>query len=168
MVLISFFLTGCFSNTIAQSSYIRTPEVNDVSTTATFSIGETKDLSEFVFDNNDADAFNLTEAMTAALQQLVTKGIFNVSGEYIINTNIISYAPGNAFKRWLFPAFGTTKLFVECSITDIDGNEYAKIPVEAAVIAGGFSTVGAWKYIFNDVANEIAKNLRNPKKRNTQ
>ncbi|MDR3346856.1 MAG: DUF4410 domain-containing protein, partial [Campylobacteraceae bacterium] len=135
MVLISFFLIGC-SNTFIQSSYIRPPEVNDISTTATFSVSETKDLSDFVFDGNDENAMNLAEAMTTALQiQLTTKGIFDTSGEYIINTNIISYDPGNAFKRWLVPGFGATKLSVECSITDIDGNEYAKIPVEVSVPA---------------------------------
>ncbi|WP_096399470.1 DUF4410 domain-containing protein [Candidatus Desulfovibrio trichonymphae] len=61
---------------------------------------------------------DLAQAMGDALQfELKNRSSFSEQGNYIINVNILKYEPGNAFKRWLMPGAGETKLAANAFVT---------------------------------------------------
>jgi hypothetical protein len=103
----------------------------------------------------------------ALLEALTKKGVL---GEYqwVINIDIVKYVPGDAFSRWLLPWSGPTNLTVEATILNQDGMAAAMIPVERSIVGGGGFTIGAYRYVFNDVANTIVDILTNPSKRNQE
>lgn len=120
---------------------------------ALFAVGDIKDDSGYATSEKD-EQFNLKEAMSSALSQVLTKEGLNGNG-YEIKTTILQYSPGNAFARWLIPGAGATKLQVECEVYSDEGILLAKIPVERMIAAGGGYTIGAWKYVFTDVAEAV-------------
>jgi hypothetical protein len=74
---------------------------------------------------------------------------------------ITEYEPGDAFKRWLWPTYGSTVLNVKCELREI-GSDKIVGTAEArhTVDAGGGYTIGAWKYIFADLAKDIVNELK--------
>jgi hypothetical protein len=81
-------------------------------------------------------------------------------GEKItISTKIIEYEEGNAFQRWLLPGWGTTVLSVQCELRNGE-RLVGSVEARRTVSAGGGYTIGAWRYIFMDVAEDVAKELR--------
>ena len=147
-----------------KSTYIQTPGAQAINQSDGFIVGKVEDLSGFQFKPNDKDAFSLKEAMSAALSSALTKQGLTGAGQYSVNVNILAYAPGSAFARWLMPGAGATQLSVEAFIVDKKSTQVAKIPVERHISAGGGFTIGAYKYIFEDVAQEIAAVIKNPAK----
>jgi len=159
LAIICPFLAGCGT----KSSYIAAPNAPVVNPADGFKVGQVEDLSGFQFNPNDKDAFSLKEAMSSALgSALARQGLMGEG--YSVNVNILAYAPGSAFARWLMPGAGATILSVEALILDKQGTQAAKIPVERHISAGGGFTVGAYKYIFEEVAQEIAALIKNPAK----
>lgn len=77
-----------------------------------------------------------------------------------IDSQIVKYEKGNAFKRWLLPGYGSTVLTIQCEVKDANGNLLGTVDAHRKVSAGGLYTVGAWKSIFNDVAKDVAKELK--------
>jgi hypothetical protein len=77
-----------------------------------------------------------------------------------MNVNIIEYRKGDAFKRWLWPGYGSTVLVVEATLLDADGNVDATAQANRSVDAGGGYTVGAWKKIFEDVSADLVSDLK--------
>lgn len=124
---------------------------------ATFVIAETKDSSGFVFEDK-SEAFKLDEAFAGALKTALAKESIPTSGvgAYTIKSEIVAYAPGNAFARWLMPGAGATELSTVSRVYAASGEEIATIPVSRSIAAGGGYTVGAYKYVFNDNAQEVA------------
>jgi len=156
---LALFATGCGT----KSAYIVTAGAPAINQSDGFKVGQVDDLSEFQFKPNDKDAFSLKDAMAAALETALTKQELAGAG-YSVNVNILTYAPGNAFARWLMPGAGATRLSVEAMIIDKEGGVTAKIPVARHISAGGGYTVGAYRYIFEEVAQEIAEVIKNPTK----
>jgi uncharacterized lipoprotein YajG len=79
---------------------------------------------------------------------------------YGISLRIIDYEMGNAFKRWLLPTYGSTILSVHTDITDLEKNEIVSfMEHKQTVAAGGLYSVGAWDYIFDQLAKDIAIDL---------
>jgi len=79
---------------------------------------------------------------------------------YDISMRIIEYDMGNAFKRWLLPTYGSTVLSVHTDIIDLEKNEIVTyMEHKQTIAAGGGYTIGAWKYIFNNVAKDIATDI---------
>ena len=77
----------------------------------------------------------------------------------VIESKIVEYEPGDAFKRWLLPGWGATVLTVQCDLKE--GNELVgSVEARRTVSAGGGYTVGAWKGIFDDLAEDIVKDLQ--------
>jgi uncharacterized lipoprotein YajG len=104
----------------------------------------------------------LQNALVSALKEnkIYSDGL-NKAPEFIISLDIIEYRPGNAFKRWLLPGYGSTVLSVRGNIKDVnDKSLIASIEHQRSVVAGGAYSIGAWKYIFPSVANDIAKDLK--------
>ena len=154
-------LAGCGT----KSTYIQTPGAQAVNQADGFMAGQVNDLSGFEFDPKDKEAFSLKEAMAAALGDALTKqGLADGKGRYSVNVNILAYAPGSAFTRWLLPGAGATRLSVEALVMDSHDVQVAKIPIERHISAGGAYTAGAYKYIFEEVAQEIVTVIKNPAK----
>ncbi len=104
----------------------------------------------------------LTEELIKALSE---EGICadNVYTGYhlLLPCRIAEYQPGDAFKRWLMPGYGSTVLDVKCELLE-HGNDKPVGTAEArhTVDAGGGYTIGAWKYIFGNLSKEIAKEVK--------
>jgi hypothetical protein len=81
--------------------------------------------------------------------------------DFTLSLFITEYRPGDAFKRWLLPGYGATVLAVDGELREAkDQALIATIKHEQGVYAGGAFSIGAWKYIFDTVSADIAKDLR--------
>jgi hypothetical protein len=79
---------------------------------------------------------------------------------YGISVRIIEYDMGNAFKRWLLPTYGSTALSVHTDVIDLEKNAIVTyMEHKQTIAAGGAYSIGAWKYIFNNVAKDIATDI---------
>ncbi len=76
-----------------------------------------------------------------------------------LRTKIVEYEKGDAFKRWLLPGWGATVLSVHSDVMD-GGRLVGTIAARRTVSAGGGYTIGAWKTIFNSVADDIVSDLK--------
>ena len=155
-IVAAIIMTGCGT----KSAFIQPPGAPPINSSDGFKVGNVEDLSGFQFKPDDNDAFSLKEAMSAALDSALAKQGLTGAGPYSVNVNILFYAPGNAFVRWLLPGAGSTLLSVEAFIVDEQSVQVAKIPVERHISAGGGFTIGAYKYIFKDVAEEISSVIK--------
>ena len=76
----------------------------------------------------------------------------------IMDTKIIDYAEGDAAKRWLMPGSGATILSIQSDLRD--GNDVVgSVDARRTVSAGGLYSVGAWKIIFGDLADDVVTEL---------
>jgi uncharacterized lipoprotein YajG len=81
--------------------------------------------------------------------------------DFTLSLFLTEYRPGNAFKRWLLPGYGGTVLAVDGELRDAkDNGLIATVTHKRGVYAGGAFSIGAWEYIFNTVAADIARDLR--------
>ncbi|EGY24611.1 hypothetical protein DA2_3227 [Desulfovibrio sp. A2] len=160
---LSLLLLFCVLFTAGCSTKSRITPMGDaahIPAGSTFSVGQTVDDSSFKFGEQD-EKFSLCDTMSASLKNaLVQEAMESAQGPLVIKTRILAYAPGNAFARWLVPGAGATKLSTESEVYAPDGSMLAKIPVERSIAAGGGYTIGAWKYVFDDVAKEIVAVLK--------
>jgi Domain of unknown function (DUF4410) len=75
----------------------------------------------------------------------------------IVQCSFISYAPGNAAQRWIFPGLGPTEATVKTSLIDENtGNVLGGMLTRKEVTGGGLLSVGAYKFILQHVANDVA------------
>ncbi len=126
-----------------------------------FSVGEIKDSSKYTPGKNDP-TIEPADLMRSALKnELTKKGYFTEKSENVssIKIEILNYAPGNAFARWLFPGAGASKLKIQTVLVDCQNVEIANIPIDRSVAAGGGYTIGAWEYVFTDVAERLVQDL---------
>lgn len=80
---------------------------------------------------------------------------------FIVHLEIAEYRPGNAFKRWLLPGYGSTVLAVQGRLTDAStGALAASIKYQRSVHSGGAFSIGAWESIFQAVADDLAQDLK--------
>ncbi len=77
----------------------------------------------------------------------------------IITADILKYAKGNAFKRWLCPGYGITILDVSAILMQ-DDQEVGKVTARRTVTAGGAYTIGAWKDVFLNLASDVVTDLK--------
>jgi hypothetical protein len=106
-------------------------------------------------------AFMLKEALQKALAKQDVLSVSNQQiNQFILNSSIMEYEKGNAFKRWLLPGYGSTILSVKCEVIDSQsGTLVATLQHKRSVSAGGAYSIGAWEYIFDSLANDIAREL---------
>lgn len=79
-----------------------------------------------------------------------------------LDLEVVDYQPGNAFKRWLLPGYGSTVLQVSGQLTDVQTKDVAgNLHHKLRVPTGGAYSIGAWRTIFDSVANDIATSLAN-------
>jgi len=149
----------CLAGCSAKTDLVRPDGGAMLPANAQFEVAPAVDASGYVFEDK-GDAFSLSEAMTTSLTQSLGDSA-QKGAPYVITTRIKEYAPGNAFARWVMPGAGTTKLSTETVITTADNIEVARIPVERSVGFGGAYTVGAWKHVFDDVAQLTVGVIKN-------
>ena len=77
----------------------------------------------------------------------------------LLESNIIEYKKGDAFKRWLMPGWGSTILIVRCDLVDEDNRIVGSVDAKRTVDAGGGYTIGAWKTVFDNLANDVVEDL---------
>ena len=77
-----------------------------------------------------------------------------------MESRIVGYRKGSAFKRWMMPGWGATQLSIRCELKDGKGNKVGSAMASREIVAGGLYTVGAWQTVFNDVAHDVAVDLR--------
>lgn len=153
--LIPVLIGGCVTPsgpTRIESELLPRPGAKIVLGTVTAANGVT-------FEKIDAVGM-LREAMLSSLSEA---GIRSLDGErdFSLNLQITDYRPGNAFKRWLLPGWGSTVLAVRGELKDIREDKLAAtITHKRSVPIGGVFSIGAWKRIFAMVANDIAEDLK--------
>lgn len=107
-----------------------------------------------VFDND------IEDMMKVALQnELEPYSGSDEIEEKSLEVLITQYSEGNAFGRWLAPGLGKTILTLEASLKDNSGTVVMQSQVTRSVGAGGGYTIGAWKKVFGDVAEELIKEM---------
>ncbi|MBW2408097.1 MAG: hypothetical protein JRF17_12055 [Deltaproteobacteria bacterium] len=107
---------------------------------------------------------DIEDMLADALEdQLLEEDLLWLGGEepfLLMESRIIGYKKGSAFKRWMMPGWGATELSIRCELKDDKNNVVGKAAAIREVFAGGGYTIGAWKTVFNDVANDVAEDLR--------
>lgn len=152
-LLLSIALIGCGSvehKLDLQNSY--TPAV-----ATKIEVGKVTNETGQTFD------VNVEQMLTDALAEKLTEENLLWSGQgddkLILSSKIVEYEKGNAFKRWLLPGWGSTVIAVHGDLkkdNQLVGSEQARRTVS---IGGGY-TIGAWKTIFNSIAEDIVEDLR--------
>jgi hypothetical protein len=96
-------------------------------------------------------------------QQLMEEKLLNLGQmepNLFLESRIIGYKKGSAFKRWVMPVWGATELAIRCDLKDDKSNLVGTAMSSREIVGGGLHTVGAWETIFNDVANDVAGDLK--------
>ena len=116
--------------------------------------------------NKTGESFDIdieTMLSDAMINELTKEDLLGQEGSIntvTMNVNIIEYRKGDAFKRWLWPGYGSTVLVVEATLLDADGNVDATAQATRSVDFGGGYTIGAWKGVFEDVAADLVSDLK--------
>ena len=121
-------------------------------------VGEVTNKTGESFDI-DIEAM-LRDAMVDELSKESLLGKKGMPDQVSMNVNIIEYRKGDAFKRWLWPGYGSTVLVIEAVLLDAEGNVDATAQANRSVDAGGGYTTGAWKEIFEDVSADLVSDLK--------
>jgi hypothetical protein len=80
---------------------------------------------------------------------------------FLFDAKIMNYEPGNAFRRWVLPGWGSTILEVHGELRTSDRSTVAAIiDNKRSVAAGGAYTIGAWKSIFSHAASDLAQEMK--------
>lgn len=111
-------------------------------------------------EHKDYDAAGKLRAELQA--KLREAGLADASGgaaSLALSVRIVEYHPGDAFKRWLLPGYGSTVLAVEGTLRDA-GRQVATLTARRSVDAGGAYTIGAWESIFGSVAEDLVAELK--------
>jgi len=81
------------------------------------------------------------------------------SRKLALTSKIVEYEPGDAFKRWLLPGWGSTVVSVEGELRDAN-QLVGTVRARRTVSFGGAYTIGAWRTIFASIADDIVSELR--------
>jgi len=106
---------------------------------------------------------NVEDMLRRALTEKLTaeKLLWNdtTPKKLVLDSKILDYDEGNAFKRWLLPGWGATVLTIQSDLRQ-DGQLVGTVDAKRTVSAGGGYTIGAWKTIFDNIAGDIVEDLR--------
>jgi len=100
----------------------------------------------------------LTSALTDAIR---SKGLLQIGAagdKLVLSCRIVEYDKGNAFKRWLWPGWGSTALSIECDLK-AGALVVGAVEVRRTIDVGGAYTIGAWETVFKTVAEDVAREL---------
>ena len=105
---------------------------------------------------------NIEETMKEALiKEFKDNNLLALSNNSNIDleVSILNYEEGNAFKRWILPGWGATVLKIEAILKE-NGDVIATSKIDSNIPAGGGYTIGAWKYIYTDVAKKLVSDIK--------
>lgn len=127
------------------------------------SVGEITNVSPPYPNDEEVELDPLQELRTQLEQQLQENDMLMTQGSagntFALIPEIKEYRPGSAFKRWLWPGYGSTILWVESELRE--GNKkVGTISTKRTVDAGGAYTAGAYRSIFGSVAEDIVTDLK--------
>jgi hypothetical protein len=166
-ILILLFIVSFYAGCSTKSSFNQIYGQPTISSTSKFKIGEIYDHTGYINNpENDEKPINIPKAMNDALQTVLTNsGLIADDAPWIISVDILSYSPGSASARWLVIGAGETKLSVVAAILSPEGLKAANINIERSISFGGGRAIGAWKYVFDEVAAEMVAILTDPNRR---
>jgi len=101
----------------------------------------------------------LADALTQRLKDQDLYWTSDPAPKLTLSADIVQYAKGDAFKRWLLPGYGSTALVVHATLSDASNHEVGAVDAKRTVDAGGGYTIGAWESIFRDVADDVVTDL---------
>ena len=101
----------------------------------------------------------LTDAFAKELRKETMLWDGGSDTKLVLNSKIVEYAKGNAFKRWLLPGWGSTVLTIQCDLMN-GNNVVGSAEARRTVSVGGGYTIGAWKTIFASVSKDVVGDLR--------
>lgn len=131
--------------------------------TPVVAIGEITDDSPPYPEDEKADLKATDELRAQLRQKLQENGLLALPGSagtvYVLNPKIREYRPGSAFKRWLWPGYGSTILWVESVLKQGD-KKIGELSTRHTVDAGGAYTAGAYRSIFNAVVEDLVADLK--------
>ena len=122
-----------------------------------FEVGAVTNTSGKRFDIDVEKRF--AEALTKKLRKADLAWSGSGTPRIEVTTEIVYYEKGNAFTRWLAPGQGTTWLIVHCQLLE-NNKVIGTADAKRAIYAGGGYTIGAWSYVFPDVAADIVADLK--------
>jgi len=112
----------------------------------------------------DGELVNIEQLLTEKLTEKLRHDDFLWAGgqgrRLVLSSRIIEYEPGDAFKRWLLPGWGSTVVAVEGELHDETNAVVGTVRARRTVSFGGAYTIGAWRSIFSSVAEDIVSELR--------
>lgn len=154
-ISIGFLLSGCST----PSSGVGPTKNLDLKTGYQYSLDH---VSIPLDANYEIDAAGLLrEALESSLRGkdlLVDEA--HMGNHYVINAYILDYEMGNAFKRWLLPAYGSTILSIKTEIIDPQkGSVITELEHRQMIGTGGAYSIGAWNDIFASVAEDIVTDI---------
>ena len=158
-LILVFAMSAC--GTTSQEAYF-SPDFTPAKASK-LTVGEISDVAP-KGNRGDLENFDTeTELRNQLLLKLSESGMLSAQtaqpAPYVLNARITDYDPGSAAKRWLMPGYGATELSVECTVYEGD-RKVGTIVARRTVEAGGFYTVGAWKTVFETVADQIVEELQ--------
>ena len=125
--------------------------------------GTTFEVGKVTNDTGQAFEVNIEQLLTDALtNKLRSNNMLWTDGQphkVVLACKIVEYDEGNAFKRWLLPGWGATVLSIQCDMKkgeQLVGSNDAR----RTVSAGGGYTIGAWRTIFENLAEDVVEDLR--------
>ena len=160
-------LSGCGT---AQQDISFVPEFVPASGTV-IAVGEVVDAAPKLKRGNEHKDLDVARKMRDALEAKLRASKLLGGSEagrkpLVLSARIVDYEPGDAFKRWLMPGYGSTVLTVECALHD-GTKRVATVNARRTVDAGGGYTIGAWETIFGQVADDIVNGLKEKLKTRT-
>jgi uncharacterized protein DUF4410 len=102
----------------------------------------------------------LTEKLTEKLRSDNFLGAGSPDRRLVLDSRITEYEPGDAFKRWLLPGWGSTVVAVEGELRDETNAVVGTVRARRTVSFAGAYTIGAWRGVFGSVADDIVSELR--------
>ena len=160
VVIAALLLSGCGT---AHHNVSFVPGYQPAST-ATITLGDVIDAAPTFERDDEHKNFNIAKKLREQLaSKLRDAGLCADSTSavqsLVLSVRIVNYEPGNAFKRWLMPGYGSTVLTVECALRD-GAEKVATVNARRTVDGGGGYTIGAWETIFSSVAEDIVTGLK--------
>jgi hypothetical protein len=124
-----------------------------------FQIGNVQNLTGQTFEADVPQMFK--DALQLALNDANLLGPAGSGEAVLLNSNIVEYKPGSALKRWVMPGWGSTVFKVRVDLQESGtGKDLGHVEAERSIGFGGLLTVGAWKNIVTDTAQDVVKELR--------
>jgi hypothetical protein len=112
----------------------------------------------------DDEVVNIEQLLTENLTEKLRREDFLWAGSparrLVLVSKIVEYEPGDAFKRWLLPGWGSTVVSVDGELRDEADTLVGTVRARRTVSIGGAYTIGAWRSIFSSVADDIVSELR--------